>query len=304
MTDWVIFGTGTPTSPNETDGPIALSTGFTINDGGTYWCTGVEFYAASSAPTGVSVALWSRSTDESPSGIGSLLASKDGGTINAGVRNRITFDTAVQVTAAAYPNGLYATMRTGNNYVATGGYFASAAETSGPITAYQNNAGIGFNGRFKVSPAPTGAADSYPNQTFGGGGYWVSPVITDVDPDASEDITITGAIAADAREVAGAALLEVTAAGVIVADERTLAAALGLPVALVGAIEAPERTVAGRVHVPVTEAPPSWEPLRNMFRTAKRQAGNLVRATACPRCGEPLERARGVLHCPFDGWIG
>lgn len=22
---------------------------------------------------------------------------------------------------------------------------------------------------------------------------------------------------------------------------------------------------------------------------------------ACPLCGEPLEQARGVLHCPFDG---
>jgi hypothetical protein len=24
--------------------------------------------------------------------------------------------------------------------------------------------------------------------------------------------------------------------------------------------------------------------------------------TACPKCGEPLETARGVLRCRFDGW--
>lgn len=304
MTEWVVFGSGTPAAPNETDGPIAVSTGFQINDGGTYWCTGIEFYAASSAPSGVSVALWTRDTDESPTGAGTLLASKALASPVAGTRNRVAFDTAVQVTAALYPNGLYATMRAANNYVATGGYFASAAATSGPITAYQNNAGVGFNGRFKVSPAPTGAADSYPNQTFGGGGYWVSPVITDVDPSGGTPISISAAITAPARVVAASLVETVTAAAAIVADTGVIAASLALPVSLAGTISAPERTVAARVHVPLTEAPPSFEPLRDMFRRARQQAGTLVRATGCPRCGEPLEAARGVLHCRWDGWTG
>lgn len=304
MAEWVVFGSGTPGAPNETDGPIAVSTGFTINDAGTYWCTAIEFYAASSAPTGVSVALWSRDPDESPTGAGVLLASKAAGSIVAGTRNRVAFDTAVEVTAAAYPNGLYATMRTANNYVATGGYFASAGETSGPITAYQNNAGVGFNGRFKVSPTPTGAADSYPNQTFGGGGYWVTPVLTDVDPEGGTPVTITAAVVAEARVMAATVTQEVTAAAAIVADERVIAASLALPVAVAGTIIASDRTVSARITVPVTEAPPSWEPLRDMLRTARRRAGTLVRATACPRCGTPLEYARGVAHCSFDGWTG
>lgn len=27
------------------------------------------------------------------------------------------------------------------------------------------------------------------------------------------------------------------------------------------------------------------------------------RKTKCPLCAWPLEEARGVLHCPFDGWM-
>lgn len=39
----------------------------------------------------------------------------------------------------------------------------------------------------------------------------------------------------------------------------------------------------------------------------KREAEALARAedvppVACPRCGEPLELARGALHCRFDGY--
>ena len=29
-----------------------------------------------------------------------------------------------------------------------------------------------------------------------------------------------------------------------------------------------------------------------------------VPRTACPLCGTPLDILNGVLHCPFDGWLG
>lgn len=193
MTEWVVFGTGTPSAPNETDGPIALATGFVINDGGSYWCTGVEFFAASSAPTGVEVALWERVNDATP---GTQLAVEPApGAITPSVRNRVLFDTPVPVTAALYANGLYAVMRTANRYVATGGYFqggpGAADETSGPITAWRHSAVgptgiVGANGRFNVT-AP-GAV--YPNDAFNGGGYWVSPIITDVDPGGVTDVEV------------------------------------------------------------------------------------------------------------------
>lgn len=46
-----------------------------------------------------------------------------------------------------------------------------------------------------------------------------------------------------------------------------------------------------------------WRGLQQIYRAAAadhaaEQARGLI---ACPRCGEPLDRARGVLHCPFDG---
>lgn len=193
MTEWVVFGTGTPSAPNETDGPIALATGFVINDGGSYWCTGVEFYAASVAPTGVEVALWERVSD----GVaGAQLAVEPApGAITPSVRNRVMFDTPVPVTAALYANGLYAVMRTANRYVATGGYFqggpGSADETSGPITAWRHSASgptgiVGGNGRFNTT-APSAV---YPNDAFNGGGYWISPIITDVDPGGATDVEV------------------------------------------------------------------------------------------------------------------
>lgn len=47
----------------------------------------------------------------------------------------------------------------------------------------------------------------------------------------------------------------------------------------------------------------AWEDLIAITREAQ----DLARVedappVACPNCGEPLESARGVLHCPFDGY--
>lgn len=183
MTTWTVFHTGTPGLPNETDGPIAVSTGFQINDGGTYWCTGIEFFAATTPPTGVVVTLYERNTDESFGATpGATLATRAApGAITGGVRNQILFTTPVPVTAALFPNGMYATMRTANNYVASAGTFSGGGLTNGPITAYQAGS-PGSNGRFKTTGPPTDATNSYPNTQFGGNGYWVSPIITDVDP--------------------------------------------------------------------------------------------------------------------------
>jgi hypothetical protein len=310
MTEWVVFGTGTPAATNETDGPIAVSTGFVINDGGTYWCTGVEFYAASSAPSGVSVALWSRVTDESASGLGTLLASKTApGAITPGVRNRIDFDTAVEVTAAAYPNGLYATMRTSNNYVATGAYFSSgpgaSGETSGPITAYANTSpttAAGFNGRFKVGA--TSAAAGYPTDTFNAGGYWVSPVITDVDPSGGPPVT--GVLAATpplpTSAIAGVEQFTAALATSLPVPTAALAGVVANPVSaeLAGVTTAP--AAALRATTPVVERPSGWGPLLDMFRQARAGGDQRVAPVACPRCGEPLRLVRGVRHCSFDGW--
>lgn len=216
MTTWTVFNAGSPGLANETDGPIALSTGFQINDGGTYWCTGIEFFASSVAPTGVVATLYERNTDESPGATpGATLATKAApGAITPGVRNQILFDTPVPVTAALFPNGMYATYTTANRYTATGGYFSGGSDVSGPITAYQTGT-VGFNGRFRVAGPPTDATNSYPQLTSGGGGYWVSPIITDEDPSGAEDVVEIDAGPRGAR-VGGSPA--VTVSDVIVAD--------------------------------------------------------------------------------------
>jgi hypothetical protein len=239
VTTWTVFHTGTPGLPNETDGPIAVSTGFVINDGGTYWCLGVEFFAATVAPTGVSVALWERNPDESFGATpGALLASEpDPGGLVGGARNQILFDTPVPVTAALFPDGLYATMRTADRYVASGGTFSGGGLVNGPITAYQ--VGLpGENGRFKVTPTPTGAADSYPNTQFGGNGYWVSPIITDVDPSGGTDVEVVDA----AGPAAAGGSPDTALAGIVATDRSGPALAGG----------AAEPAVAGQV---VADAP-------------------------------------------------
>lgn len=306
MTEYRVFASGTPGLPNETDGPIAVSTGFVINDANTYWVTGIEFYAASSAPTGVEVALWVRNADESFGATpGALLASKVAGTINAGVRNQVLFDTPVEVSAAVYSTGLYATMYTANRYVATAGYFSSADDTSGPIRAYQAGT-VGTNGRFKVTA--TGAADSYPNTQFGGNGYWVTPIVTDVDPNAGDTLeadgnrsgtgTITGAatrVAVATGDRTGTGSITGAASGSFgVTGDRTG----------VGAISGAATVISDLPAEPTTNSA-GWYGYLNIMRNNAEETRRQLNEppTACPDCGEPLDvSVHGVRFCPFDGW--
>lgn len=263
---------------------------------------GVSFYVPTTDTGTYSWGIWEATSDDDPvgSGTGTLLDSDsqaatgaDGGT---------WLDVALPmtlVTGKVYVVGVH---RSSGRYPRTTDAFNGQGISGNGVNLLQagadpNPPGLGghVNGLFTE-----GAALALPVSAFQFADYGIDVWLAE----EADDVTITGAISADARVVAGAVALEITAAGVVVADERTLAAVLALPISLTGAISAPERTVDGRITVPVTEAPPSWEPLRDMLRTARRRAGNLVRATACPRCGEPLEQARGVLHCRWDGWTG
>ena len=48
----------------------------------------------------------------------------------------------------------------------------------------------------------------------------------------------------------------------------------------------------------------SWEQLIDIYREAAELAERERNEppVACPNCGEPLEEARGVRHCRFDGF--
>jgi hypothetical protein len=188
VTEWVLFGAGTPGAPDEADGPIALSTEFNINTGGSFWVTGVEFYqAANPQPGGSSyeVAIWQRVNDATP---GTKIASRTvlcSSVAAGGGRRRILFTAPVAV-SNAQTTGYYATLGTPQRYTATAGYFTAAGETNGPVTATQDGVGLGRNGRFKVGVS---TAD-YPNGEFNGGGYWVTPIVSDVDPGGTP-VTVT-----------------------------------------------------------------------------------------------------------------
>lgn len=67
-----------------------------------------------------------------------------------------------------------------SNYSATGGYWTSGPGAGGITNALftaPDSPGAGGQGQFVQNPAYT-----YPNQTFGGGNYWVDIVLSDVLP--------------------------------------------------------------------------------------------------------------------------
>lgn len=71
--------------------------------------------------------------------------------------------------------------------------------------------------------------------------------------------------------------------------------------AVLGALTATATVAAPQVAV----ATGSWDTLRAITREA-RQLAEAERArtpVACPNDGEPLQKARGVLHCSYDGWM-
>ena len=279
----------------------AISLGVRFTVGSALDIGGPTFFAPATNSGTYSFAIYETTSDDDPNGSGTGTLIDSGSIAAAGVTPGAWNDLPLPLSLAT---GVVYTARvhtSSGRFVRTINAFTSASISGNGVTLLQvgtdpNPPGLGsmVNGVFLDN------AVGYPNTRFNDADYGIDVWLAAAD----EDITIAAAISADARVVAGVATQEITAAGIVVADERTLAAVLALPISLTGEISAPERTVAGRITVPVTEAPPSWEPLRDMFRTARRQAGNVVRATACPRCGEPLEAARGVLHCSFDGWIG
>lgn len=296
----------TPASNDVGNGGSVISLGVRFTVAAPTPLGGVSFYAPATNTGTYSYALYTTTSDDDPNGSGTGTLIDSDSIAAGGVTPSAWNDLPLEF--EAQPGVVY-TARVASSsgqYVATSGATPGTSFNGQPITgngvtllqagANPNPPALGsiLNGVFRDGTV------GYPWEAFNFTDYGIDVWLAD----AADDVTMSGAITADTRAVAGAATLEITAAGIIVADERVLAAVLALPVSITGAISAPERVVAGRILVPVTEAPPSWEPLRQMFATARRQAGNLVRATGCPRCGEPLEAARGVLHCSFDGWTG
>lgn len=225
MTTWTIFASGSPGSPSIDDGTAyTLTTGWLVNQAGSFWCVGVEWFAPTVLPAGdVTVGLFARVDDTTSGG---LLASKTvaAASLTPGARNIILFDPGDEVVVSqADVNGFYAAVYTPSRYTSTSSYFA-VDDVAGPITAWTNGT-VGANGRFFVG----GAGLTYPNAAFGAGGYWVSPVVTDVDPGGTTDLDLDDAGPRGARAGGSPA---VAAADHVVGDASSGLQAGGSPAAL------------------------------------------------------------------------
>jgi hypothetical protein len=54
----------------------------------------------------------------------------------------------------------------------------------------------------------------------------------------------------------------------------------------------------------VATVPGSWQGLADILNEFRQVTAEQLSMppVACPQCGEPLETARRVLHCKYDGW--
>lgn len=315
-------GTYVPTNANiDNGGQISLGVRFTVDSAMSLG--GITFYAPGTNTGTYSFAFYTSTTDDDPngSGTGTLISSSSiaSTSITPGAWNDLPLPldavTGVIYTARVHtssgrfvntPNAFNATQIAGNGVT----LLAAGANPVPP--------GLGsmLNGVF------LDGANGYPNTAFNVADYGID-VWAAAAPDA-----VTGALAATTTAPTAVVAGVEAFAGVFAAAPPLPTATLAGVEALSGALSAvpplPVSVLAGLVAVPVTavlsavtaapsaaftgytpvvERPASFEPLLDMVRNARRNADVRVRATACPKCGDPLEAARGVLHCPWDGSV-
>ena len=100
------------------------------------------------------------------------------------------------------------------------------------------------------------------------------------------------------RTVQGSAVASLPGPTAVAVGVRTVS---GVAVGSLGGL-----TATGSGSAPATSsAGGSWYGLLDIFREAAQIAADERSRppVACPNDGQPLEHARGVLHCPYDGWI-
>lgn len=294
-------GTYAPANGNiDNGGQISLGVRFTVAE--VLSLGGVTFYAPTTNTGTYSFALYETTSDDDPNGTGTGTLIDSGSiaaaSITPGTWNDLTLPFEAQ------PGVVYtARVHTSSGrFVNTPNAFASAGLTGNGVTLLQTGAspspptlGSMLNGVF------LDGAIGYPNTRFDDADYGIDVWLAD----AVEPIDVAGAIAVGEPAVSGTASVQVRAVGAISVGEPTLAGEVLVitPISVSGSVVVDEPVVSGTGTTPIVEQPSGFDPLLDMFRAARRNAGVRVRPVDCPRCGEPLESARGVLHCPFDGSI-
>jgi hypothetical protein len=313
------------TNQTPVDGDIdntnAITTGnlFTVDTDRTIHA--VQFYAPTTNTGTYTVGLWEVDDDDDPGpSAGTLLesASIASASVVAGDWNRVAIDPTPVLAASAYRVGVHASS---GRFVRTAGALTAASISNAGITIEQSGTDLGglFDGVIRNGTFNEGVALAYPASVFGQPDYFV-----DVDDESDEEPTeaafaITTALPTMA--VAGVESLSATvtastplptlAASAVESLPVALAASTALPTMAVEVLHqplvafaptTPLATMAFVLSTSIVEAPSGYGPLLDMFRSARANVGVRVAPVACPRCGEPLASARGVLHCRFDGY--
>lgn len=161
-----IFTSETPSLTNANDGTrYTLCTLFRAAVDGTI--THGRWYFPTTLPSSSPVfALYSRTSDAA----GTEMARATFSDPVAGAWNTVVLASAQPVTAGSY---YYAAVWTPDRYVATGGFFAGSAVTSGNLVAPADDTDVPRrNGRFN----DFGTEPEYPDAQFGGGCYFADVV--------------------------------------------------------------------------------------------------------------------------------
>lgn len=173
MTDHYLWpATDGPVTDSATE-PISLGVEFDVT--APAWLVGFRCWRASAGDTGVVVAAFHVATEAALAG--STTAVPDGGT---GWR-AVTIDPIALTPGVRYVATAHHPVR----YPGTAGYWmpgqpGDGGQTHGPLHAPDNAAVLAAplgQGRFLLGPSIAA-----PTQTYQGGGYWITPVVTDVDP--------------------------------------------------------------------------------------------------------------------------
>ena len=301
MTDYDLFGatSGPATSASDGSTEYTLAVEWSI-PAGPAWLKGYRFWRApdggSPEVTGpVSARTWG------VVGEGAVADSDATFTLSGSGWQDVLLATPQPLTPTTryrsgclFPNG---------KFVVTADYWTSGAGgsgiTAGPLLGHSNaTASSNQQGSLNV-----GAVIAFPGIGSGtAANYWVTPLVTNVDPDAGVDRELAGTITAAATASGSLSVGRALAGSGSSAGHAS--GALSVSRSLGGTVSA-AAVFQGSLTVTRPGAPGAgWGSLIGIM--AADRAVQLEEASAthvdCPVCGGPIDTARGWMNCPMGHW--
>lgn len=195
---------------------------------------------------------------------------------------------AAAVAAAAVTLNARPAAGPGAAAVAAGGItLASSSATGGGAVA------VGASGITLTSGSTLQAGGAAVGAASGNVGLTVGP-----SPGSAAVAVGGGAVVLSSTRTSGFGAVAVGASGITLTSSGATSLTVGNAMIAVGASDI--RLEGGTV----AQAQGSWYGLLGILDEIRQNHAEQVAAppVACPLCGEPLEAARGVLHCRFEGW--